>query len=75
MDSEKIQAIKEWPTPKNISEVLFFLGFANFYRRFIKEYLKIALSLINLTKKILSGFKTIIQKVRSKNLKNNLTKN
>ena len=33
------------------TEVLFFLGFANFYHKIIKEYLKVALSLTDLTKK------------------------
>ena len=51
MDSEKICIIKEWPMPKSVSEVQFFLGFANFYCRFIEGYLKIATSVINLIKK------------------------
>ena len=51
MDPIKIGIIKGWPTPKNISEVQLFLGFTNFYRRFIEKYSEIAISLINLTKK------------------------
>ena len=51
VDLEKIYIIKEWPSLRNISEVLFFLRFTNFYRRFIKEYFKVAISLINLIKK------------------------
>ena len=51
MDHKKVRAIKEWPIPKNILEVLFFLGFINFYYEFIKDYLKVALRLTNLTKK------------------------
>ena len=51
MDSVKISVIKGWPIPKNISEVQFFLGFTNFYYRFIKKYSEIAASLTNLTKK------------------------
>ena len=47
----KIRAIKKWLTPRNIFEVLFFLGFTNFYYRFIKEYSKIILNLTNLTRK------------------------
>jgi hypothetical protein len=31
MDDEKIRTIKEWPTPKNVTDVQTFLGFANFY--------------------------------------------
>ena len=51
IDLKKIYIIKEWLTPKNIFKVLFFLGFINFYYRFIKEYLKVAINLINLIKK------------------------
>uniref|UniRef100_L7J7U2 RNA-directed DNA polymerase n=1 Tax=Pyricularia oryzae (strain P131) TaxID=1143193 RepID=L7J7U2_PYRO1 len=51
MEASKIQAIKEWPQPKNVKDVRAFLGFVNFYRRFIKGYGKIATPLTNLTKK------------------------
>src|SRR3984957_9838345 len=51
MDPEKIAAIQEWETPKSLKEVRSFLGFANFYRRFIKNYSDIAKPLIDLTRK------------------------
>ena len=51
MDFKKIYIIIRWPILRNISEVLSFLGFANFYGRFIKEYLKVAISLMSLIKK------------------------
>ena len=51
MNPEKIHVIKKWPILRNISKVLFFLRFTNFYYRFIKEYSKIAISLTNLIKK------------------------
>ena len=35
MDPSKVSAILEWPTPKSVKEVQSFLGFANFYRKFI----------------------------------------
>ena len=38
MEQEKVRAILEWPEPTNVKEVQEFLGFANFYRRFIKKY-------------------------------------
>jgi hypothetical protein len=51
MDNEKIRTIKEWPTPKNVTDVQTFLGFTNFYRKFIDGYTKIARPLYNLTQK------------------------
>ncbi|GAA5916771.1 hypothetical protein JCM5296_001318 [Sporobolomyces johnsonii] len=51
MDPTKIEAVRSWPLPTNVKEVQSFLGFANFYRRFIQGYSKIALPLTRLTKK------------------------
>ena len=50
MDPVKIKTILEWSTPKTVKEVLSFLGFANFYRRFIEKFSKLALPLTELTK-------------------------
>src|SRR6516164_7433319 len=36
MEPKKVQAVKDWPEPTNVKEVQSFLGFANYYRRFIK---------------------------------------
>ncbi len=38
MDQGKVTAIREWPLPSTVKELQRFLGFANFYRRFIKNY-------------------------------------
>ena len=38
MDPAKVQAVLDWPTPQSIKELQSFLGFANFYRRFIDNY-------------------------------------
>jgi len=38
MDESKVQVIKDWPTPQKVKEVQSFLGFANFYCRFIANY-------------------------------------
>ena len=37
-DAEKIAAVQNWPTPSSVSEVRQFLGFANYFRRFINHY-------------------------------------
>ena len=39
MDQRRVAAIKDWPKPKSFYEVQVFLGFVNFYRRFIHYYL------------------------------------
>ena len=51
MSTEKVNAILEWRIPQNLTEVQSFLEFANFYRRFIKDYTRVAKPLTELTKK------------------------
>jgi hypothetical protein len=51
MDPSKIDVVLSWPKPANVKEVQSFLGFANFYRRFIYNYSKISRPLNNLTRK------------------------
>ncbi|MBW0566709.1 hypothetical protein O181_106424, partial [Austropuccinia psidii MF-1] len=51
MDSSKVQQILNWPQPKNIKALQSFLGFANFYCCFIKNYSKKITSLTSLLKK------------------------
>ena len=48
---KKIQAVTDWEIPKNVRHVQSFLGFTNFYRRFIRDYSSIASPLYNLTEK------------------------
>jgi hypothetical protein len=51
MDPIKIAGVAEWPIPRTVKEVQAFLGFGNFYRRFIKDFSKIARPLFDLTRK------------------------
>lgn len=51
MDPAKIKAILDWKAPTSAKGVLGFLGFANFYRRFIKDFSQIAAPLYGLVKK------------------------
>jgi hypothetical protein len=51
MDPTKVKAVLNWPIPKTVTEIQEFMGFANFYRRFIKGYSGIAIPLTNFTKK------------------------
>src|SRR6266702_1907045 len=51
MDPVKIAGVAEWPEPTNKKEVQSFLGFTNFYRRFIQDFSDHARPLFDLTKK------------------------
>ncbi|KAK3544055.1 hypothetical protein QTP86_000399 [Hemibagrus guttatus] len=48
MDVDKVRAVTEWPAPSTIRELQRFLGFANFYRRFIRNYSSVAAPLTSL---------------------------
>lgn len=48
---EKIKAVEEWGTPKDLHEVRSFLGLCSYYRRFIKGFSTIAKPLTRLTEK------------------------
>jgi len=51
MSQAKVQSIRNWPVPRNVKDVQAFLGFANFYRRFIEGFSKICKPLTDLTQK------------------------
>ena len=51
MNEEKLSGVLEWPVPTKVKQVQAFLGFANFYHRFIENFAKMSKPLSNLTKK------------------------
>ena len=58
---KKIAAILKWPQPQNITQVRSFLGFCNYYRKFIRGYAQVAKPLYQLlmgenAKKKTNGF-------------------
>ena len=54
VDPQKIEAVVNWKPPKNVSEVISFLGLAGYYRKFVEEFSRIAAPLTKLTKKMQS---------------------
>ena len=56
-DPEKTQVMVSHPVPNDIKELRQFLGLTNYYRRFIKDYSKIAEPLHKLTRKSAGGYK------------------
>lgn len=41
VDLENIEAIMDWPTPKNVTNVIYFMGLVGYYKRFIEGFSKI----------------------------------
>jgi hypothetical protein len=52
MDPEKVIAVEQWEAPGKLKEVQTFLGFANFYQRFIRNCSRVVQPLTKLTKKL-----------------------
>ena len=50
VDSVKVEAVKDWPTPRSIKEVRSFLGFVSYYRKFIENHSAIVAPISDLTK-------------------------
>jgi len=50
MDPVKVAGVREWPTLENKMDVQAFLGFVNFYRRFIQDFFAKARPLFDLTR-------------------------
>ena len=51
MSPTKVEGVSRWPDPENVKDVQSFLGFTNFYRRFIERYADVARPLHDLTLK------------------------
>ncbi|KAK1410455.1 hypothetical protein QVD17_36992 [Tagetes erecta] len=72
VDPAKIEAVMKWEIPKSPTEVRSFLGLAGYYRRFIKDFSRIAIPLTTLTRKLVKfewgpkqaeAFETLKQKL------------
>ncbi|XP_075473363.1 putative mitochondrial protein AtMg00860 [Primulina tabacum] len=51
VDPRKVEAITEWPKPKNATDIRSFLGLAGYYRKFVEWFSSIAVPLTKLTQK------------------------
>ena len=73
MDLIKVAGVAEWPVPKTKKKVQSFLGFANFYCRFIKGFSHHAQPLFDLTKKDVPWVWNDNQQKAFNELKNHIT--
>ena len=51
MEEDKVVGVLNWSVPKMVRDVRKFLGLANYYRQFVKDFAKLARPLNNLTRK------------------------
>jgi len=51
IEKEKVDGVLSWPEPKNVKDIRKFLGLANYYRRFIKDFAQVARPMNMLTRK------------------------
>ena len=65
MDPNKVKAITEWPTPRNVFEVRSFHGLASFYRKFIRNFSKINAPIIDTIKKDRQPFRWTVEAERN----------
>lgn len=74
MEKAKVKAVIEWKEPRKVKELQAFLGFANFYRRFVNNFSTIAKPLTNLTGKGVPWAWGTTEKAAFKGLKRELSK-
>jgi len=51
IEKEKIDRVLSWPEPKNVKDIRKFLGLANYYRKFIKDFARVTRPMNTLTRK------------------------
>jgi len=51
IEEDKVVGVLNWPVPKTVRDIRKFLGLANYYRRFVKDFAKLVQPLNNLTRK------------------------
>ena len=68
MDRDKVEVIKNWPSPKNIFEVRSFHGLASFYRKFIRNFSGISVAMMDTVKKQHKSFHWTTEAKKSFNL-------
>jgi len=51
MEKEKVQGVIKWPVPRSTKDVQKFLGLANYYRQFVKDFARIAKPLHKMMRK------------------------
>ena len=51
MEASRVETIVDWPAPTSIHEIQIFLGFCNFYRRFIAGYSRVVFAITSLLRK------------------------
>ena len=73
VDPAKINIIKDWITPRNTSELCSFLGLANYYRKFVKDFSKTGSPLTGLLRKDIDWEWTDTQQQAFEQLKEKLT--